>query len=206
MSTISHFSPASPALLRAIWRGSVAWALPAVVVQDSPGLVALFWRAGTWGKGVTRRVKPAELLAPAALTPVDWQWTRTDVLALIRPGESHSVYLMRAGGWAEQDCWYINLQEPLRRSPLGFDTMDQMLDVVVSPDFSRWRWKDEDEFAEGTRIGIYSPAQAGAIRAEGERAVRLLLGERRAFFEAWQRWTPPAEWQIPSLPEEWDQI
>jgi hypothetical protein len=33
-------------------------------------------------------------------------------------------------------AWYVNLQEPFRRSRLGFDTQDLELDVVVSPDGS----------------------------------------------------------------------
>ena len=31
------------------------------------------------------------------------------------------------------------------RTPMGFDYMDQMLDIVVAPDFSWYRWKDEPE-------------------------------------------------------------
>jgi hypothetical protein len=200
------FSPGSPALLRAVWRGMACWALRSLVVQDTPDLTILFWRAGTWGKGSNSRVAPAELLSPDPPQPVDWQWMRTDVLLFARPGEAHSIYLMRESGWGSQECWYINLEEPLRRSPLGFDTMDHMLDLVVSPDFSRWRWKDEDELAEGARIGVFTPAEAQAVRAEGQRALDLLLGERRAFFQAWQSWTPPTGWQIPSLPEKWNQI
>ena len=48
--------------------------------------------------------------------------------------------------------WYVNLQSPLRRSPLGFDMTDWALDVWVEPD-GRWQWKDEDDFAAsaGTR-------------------------------------------------------
>jgi hypothetical protein len=30
--------------------------------------------------------------------------------------------------------WYFNLQTPLRRSTVGFDLWDQLLDIVVRPD------------------------------------------------------------------------
>jgi protein associated with RNAse G/E len=43
--------------------------------------------------------------------------------------------------------WYVNLQCPYRRTPLGIEAMDLMLDIVVEPDMT-WRWKDDDEFDE----------------------------------------------------------
>jgi hypothetical protein len=35
--------------------------------------------------------------------------------------------------------WYVNLEQPQRRSRLGFDFEDRLLDVFVEPD-GRWRW------------------------------------------------------------------
>ena len=66
--------------------------------------------------------------------------------------------------------WYVNLQEPLRRSPLGFETDDLVLDIRIQPDGS-WAWKDEDELEEAVRLGRFTEDEAQAIRAEGERVV-----------------------------------
>jgi protein associated with RNAse G/E len=38
--------------------------------------------------------------------------------------------------------WYVNLQCPFRRTEVGIEAMDLMLDVVVDPD-GTWRWKDD---------------------------------------------------------------
>ena len=55
----------------------------------------------------------------------------------------------------------------------GVDIVDQDLDVVVRPDLT-WQWKDEDEFAE--RLAFpehYWVSDEKAVRAEGERVIRL---------------------------------
>ena len=184
----------------------VFWAYPTIVVQDTPELVALYLPCGAAGKNVARRPEPLDLLSPGSIPVVDHTWHTTDVLMLIVPGEAFSVYAMRAASTRDLDCWYINLQEPLRRTRIGFDTMDQMLDVVVSPDFSGWKWKDADEFAETECIGYYSPEQAQAIRAEGEKAVDLLTSTRRAFYERWLNWQPEPAWGIPVLSPLWERI
>jgi hypothetical protein len=123
---------------------------------------------------------------------------------LVTPGSSHAIYVMWETGQTKLRCWYIDLQEPLRRTNLGFDTMDQLLDIVVSPDQSKWHWKDEDEFEEAIAIGVYSIEEAQSIRAEGERVINLLQTGQSPFCDGWEKWSPPTEWDIPTLPEGWD--
>jgi hypothetical protein len=81
-----------------------------------------------------------------------------------------------------------------------------VLDVVAEPDLSAWRWKDEDEFAWCQQVGILAPAEAAAIRAEGERAIQAL--ERRAspFCDGWERWRPDPSWTPAALPVGWDVV
>ena len=81
-----------------------------------------------------------------------------------------------------------------------------MLDVVISPDMSEWRWKDEDEFTEAQNVGFYSTEKAREIRAEGEKAVRLITKERRALYERWRNWQPNPEWEFPILSPDWQKI
>lgn len=97
-----------------------------------------------------------------------------------------------------------NLQDPLRRTPIGFNSMDHILDIVISPDRSEWRWKDEDDFEEAVAIGVYSAQKARAIRAEGERVVERMQANQSPFCDGWERWSPPPEWEIPTLPVGWD--
>jgi hypothetical protein len=135
---------------------------------------------------------------------IDAQWTETDVLSLVTPGASHSIDLMWETGHHTQRCWYIQLQEPLRRTPIGFDTMDQILDIMISPDRSQWHWKDDDEFSKAEAMGVYSHAQAKAIRAEGEFVITMLKSNSSPFCDGWEKWIPPPEWTIPIFPESWE--
>jgi hypothetical protein len=100
----------------------------------------------------------------------------------------------------------VNLQEPLRRTRLGFDSMDQLLDLVISPDLSTWHWKDEDEFNEAVALGVYSSEDARAIRAEGEGVIARLQARQSPFYDGWENWCPPAEWGLPPLLDGWDDL
>jgi hypothetical protein len=169
-------------------------------------LISLYLPAGAVGKDTETRPTPQELLSPDKISVVDYTWERTDVLMLIVPGEAFSTYVMWITGTKNLDCWYINLQEPICRTSIGFDTMDNMLDVVVSPDMSEWKWKDDDEFAEAERVGFYSHEKACEIWAEAERAVKLMTLERRAFYKEWTMWQAKPEWDPPNLSPLWNKM
>ena len=184
----------------------VFWAFPTIVVHDTPKLVVLYMPAGVLGKDVNHHPTPEELLSLDEINVEDCQWERTDVLLLAIPGESFSTNIMWKTGTKDLECWYVNLQEPIRRTSIGFDTMDHTLDVVISPDMSTWHWKDEDEFAEVQKVGFYSREKAREIRAEGEKAVRLITSERRALYQEWEKWQPNPEWEIPRLSSLWQRV
>lgn len=184
----------------------VFWAFPTIVVQDKPDLVVLYMPAGVLGRNVAHKPTTKELFSPAEIKIVECSWQRTDVLMLIVPNEAFSTYLMWETGTKNLNCWYVNLQEPIRRTGIGFDTMDHTLDVVIRPDLSEWAWKDEDEFAEAQKAGFYSGEKAREIWAEGEKAVRLITVERRALYEEWKNWQADPQWVIPKLSPHWEAI
>jgi len=202
-----HWKPGESIVLRGVWRQRLWFACPVNVVQDSPPLIALYWRAGTGVKiPKDRSIILQAMSSTEQLEIVDKTWTRTDVLMLTAPGASHSVYAMWEEGHTRFQCWYVNLEEPLRRTPVGFDTMDHLLDIVISSDRSEWSWKDEDEFSEAIALGVYSTEEARAIRAEGERVIDLMQANQPPFCDGWENWSPPKEWEIPTLPTGWDDI
>jgi Protein of unknown function (DUF402) len=202
----SHWNHGNAAVLRGVWLGKVWFACPVMIVQDNPDLVALYWRAGTRVKQPFKRASAQDFLKPEKVTLVDHTWFGTDILSLTRPGESHSVWAMWETGTSNLRCWYVNLEFPFRRTHLGFDTMDQEMDVVISPDLSQWHWKDEDSFEEMVKAGLYSAEEACAIRAEGERVIKHALANESPFCDGWEKWMPPSEWTIPELPQGWDKI
>ena len=201
---MTRFSPGDAVTVREVWQGKI-WTVRALtVVRDAPALLALYQPAGApWKRPYGHDGRPLRL----PLEP----WTLRDdtlpetALRLIVPGEAHSVALIWREGW-RLACWYINLEEPFLRTEIGFDYMDQTLDIVVEPDMSSWRWKDEDEFADGIATGIYWPEQAQAIRLEGERALARLLARKPPFDERWEGWRPDPEWRVPEIGTGWETV
>jgi hypothetical protein len=202
----SHWNPGDQILLRGIWLEKIWFAIVAYVVQDTEDLIALYWHAGTPNKIPGFRLTGQDFLVEQQPSLISSTWTRTNLLTLVKPGAAHSVEVMKDAKTGEFLCWYINLQEPYRRTPLGFDTMDLALDVVISPDRSRWRWKDENEFAELIELGLISEPEAQAIRKEGLRVIQLSDQNQPPFCSGWESWSPPDEWSIPQFPENWHQI
>jgi predicted RNA-binding protein associated with RNAse of E/G family len=68
----------------------------------------------------------------SAWVSTDVVWAGGSLFRLLEPGAWHSVDVEfdAAGAFAG---WYVNLQEPLRRTGSGFDTVDLVLDLVVAP-------------------------------------------------------------------------
>ena len=129
-----------------------------------------------------------------------------DRLMFHPPGEAYSVWFRFTDG--RFDSWYVNLEEPASvwddGHLAGVDTVDQDLDVVVQPDRT-WRWKDEEEFAARTgRPGYFDAAEARAIRAEGERLVKLIEAGEFPFDGTHTGFRPDPGWGPLTLPAGWD--
>ena len=92
------------------------------------------------------------------------------ILSFAWPDTPYSVLL-----WAAEDrrrVWYVNLEDPLERTSIGFDTVDHVLDVLVELDGSSWRWKDEEELMEAVREGLFSVEEAADFRDLGRTSGR----------------------------------
>ena len=155
--------------------------VPVVVVRDEPELLATYIPSG----------------APFTFPPGPWvhpwsvhdRWEGHGVLMLQRPGDAHAVWVFWHGPEREFQGWYINLQEPFRRTPLGYDTQDLELDIVVALD-GTWRWKDDDVLEERIREGRYTHEQVEETWAEGRRVVAELEAGRRWWDAWWAVWEP----------------
>lgn len=61
------------------------------------------------------------------------------------------------------------------------------MDPVVTPDLTRWEWKDEDEYAHVRLFGIVSDTEHRAVNAaRGE--VLAMLADRSGVFAQADRW------------------
>jgi hypothetical protein len=198
------FRPGTSIALREVWRGRVFAARPTIVVEDHPERTMLLLPGGV-RCGLPIGADGRELRLP------DRSWRlevrpRGDqpILSFAWPDTPYSVLLWTA----EEDrrVWYVNLQDPLARSAIGFDTVDHVLDVVVELDRSSWRWKDEDELAEAVDQGLFTPAEASDFRDWGERAVERILSMEPPFDRTWDTWRPDPAWGVPELPDGWDHL
>lgn len=200
-----HWSFGDTLVIRGVLKGKLWWACPVYAVQDEHELTVFYWPAGTPTLSPIRRPTVRdELINHIQLERR--KWTDNNVLSLNPLAAGYSIQVMWPAGKREMVCWYVHLQEALRRTRVGFDTMDQMLDIVISPDRSDWHWKDEDEFNEAGAIGLYSAEKMRAIRAEGEKVISMMEANASPFCDGWENWLPPAEWGIPQFPEDWEKI
>ena len=192
-------------VLREIWKGKVWSGRPHIVVQDSPDLLALYVPAGTpWRKPVT--LEGGTLRIPKQEWKLADDNQRIEILRLVTPGAAHSVLVLWLPGFSKFLRWYVNLEEPLTRTPIGFDYMDLTLDIVISADQTEWKWKDEDEMQEAVDEGLISSKLASELREEGESVLSAMQAGKPPFSDGWDRWRPDPEWPNPKLPDGWDRL
>ena len=194
--------PGDQIVLREIWRGRVWAGRPYTIVEDTPRRLALYAGSGVrWMRparpdGTTLRMREPNWVLQEDV------WA-TEALRIVTPGSRHSVLLLWTARFGELLLWYVNLEDPLVRTPIGFDYLDQLLDIEIAPDLSRWKWKDEDEFEEAIAKGMLTSEKAEVIRAEGERVIAALHAGDSPFDEPWDRWRPDPSWTVPGLPDVW---
>ena len=192
--------------------GKLRWVKPVVVVEDSDETIALYLAGDTVIKKPVHTSDGTEInraLSYSERFALDWtlgegRWRDTSVLMLTRPGLAHSYWAFwRASDWMFL-AWYVNLQAPLARTPIGFDTEDHVLDLVIEPDLSAWEWKDEEELEDAIQVGRFTAADARRIRAEGEKALDALNSRAWPFDGRWDEWRPDPSWTAALLDDAWE--
>jgi hypothetical protein len=200
---VSVFAPGRVVALRNVWEGRIVSARPATVVRDDPDSLMLYVPVDVAWVGPV-----ASDGAPMRLPIGDWtleerRWDGTHILSFARPGEPNAVLLFWDQTWRPLR-WYVNLQSPLRRTVVGFDYTDFVLDAILPPDRSSWEWKDETELTEAIRLGAIAPGEEARLRDEGERTVHRIMRREPPFDRDWWDWRPDPSWAEPELPVGWD--
>lgn len=179
------------------WLGQVVY-----VVEDSDRALVTYLPEGS----------------PFGCPPGDWptpkgrhpwhekgHWRGHGPLMVHVPGEAHAVWHFWRGEERAFTGWYVNLQQAFRRTPIGFDTQDLELDIVVAPDGS-WQLKDDDLMEVRIAEGRFSDQEVEQIRAYGaDLCARLDAGEA-LWDPAWRDWEPRADWTPQPLPEGWERV
>ena len=181
---------------RSIYRGNVRWTFPHRYAGEWDGRLGIYCGPGNEGKGLVRGPDGYLRRWMTDAPPDDLTWQVGGVLRFERPGARHNVEVCWAPDWTFRG-WYVNLQTAIVVHGGFLDSTDQVLDIWIDPD-GTWRWKDEHELEEAVELGIWTSADAAAIRAEGER----VLAER-PWPTGWEDWRPPSDWAPLALPEGW---
>jgi len=203
--SLKRFAPGSTADLRYVLTdGRIEMCWPCRVVEDSDDLVALFIAKGSKYKADPKRTAAEKRAEPSPQAPTGEFIWRVETLRLMFPGKAHSVWLFWEGdGDARQlTKFLINMEEPFRRTPIGFDTQDHTLDIVVQPDL-RWKWRDEEETENHVREGFFTAELARFARDEGISAIEAILRAEHPCLDGWPEWTPSSDWEVPVVSAEW---
>jgi hypothetical protein len=182
---------------REVWRGRAWLGSPVYVVADEPTLLALYLPEGApfgFPKGEW----------PGGLHP--WHgrasWEGHGVLMLQRPTDAYAVWVFWTGPDRHFAAWYVNLQDPFRRSQHGIDTLDHEIDLV-STDGEHWEVKDADLLNKRVAEGRFKPAEAAAIRLALNELLAQLATGGRWWNDEWASWAPDPSWSTPELPDGW---
>jgi uncharacterized protein len=192
------FVPGEHVVVRYLWFKRAFWTVPATVVEDGDD------RTAVWIAPRTPYRRPSQKLSMAAIAANNWtaeehEWEGNGTLMVSRPGDAYSIWLF----WDDQGrhaSWYVNLEQPRKRTRNGFDSRDHQLDVVVRADRS-WRWKDEDDLRDAVAVGLLSKEEAAAVRLVGETVIAALDELLPTGFETWR---PDPAWETPQLQDDWE--
>ncbi|NNC12391.1 YgaC family protein [Planctomonas sp. JC2975] len=134
------------------------------------------------------------------------EWRGDGVVYLHRPSEPWSVWR-----WVDADgVWsthfYVNFERPWRRTRLGFDTDDWVLDLIVTGPEHDVTVKDADELEWCVAAGTISAEQAELARRSAEEMTEVAARGGWPFDADWSAWLPDARWSAEPLPTGWADI
>jgi hypothetical protein len=184
---------------RDVWRGRPWVGIASIVIQDDPELLAVYIAEG------------AEIEVAEGDFPIvhSWSgrraWRDHGIVVLHRPRDAYSIWVFWEGPNRDFWGWYLNLETPLTRTAIGYDTHDHELDLW-SRNGRDWHWKDAELMEQRVSEGLFTAEEVAAIRLEGERAYADVSSGGAWWDERWAEWTPPTTWQPPRLPPGWNDV
>lgn len=195
-----------------VWRsrpgGEIGFVFGGRVVLDNDDVAAVVQQMGD---PVVRRVGARGGPQGRSLLPGGWngqrehsQWQHDPVVRLHPIGRAYSVIR----SWKDDHFvgWYVNLEQPWKRTEMGFDSRDDVLDVVGNDDLTTVALKDEDELDFALDEGRLTLQDDAAIRRTAD-AARDDIEQRRSPFidSAWHELDLPLGLPPVELPSGWDQ-
>lgn len=184
---------------REILKGHVWCGFPVYVVEDREDLLAAYLAPGS---PLAFPAWPFDRWEHPWQTAGHTSWSGHGKLMLHRPGDAYSVDLFWRGEAREFSGWYLNLQDPLRRSEGIVDTLDHELDYWI-PAGQAWQVKDAELFEQRVDEERYTADEAAEIRGTAAGIETMLEAGMTWWDHDWSRWSPPEDWGALDLPEDW---
>lgn len=187
---------------RSVLDDHVGYVFAAFVIADEPNVIALQQPAGS---PILRRGGTRAGPNGRSMTPGGWDGTHRldsfnggDVVRAHTPGSPYSVIRrITPDGYRG---WYINLELPWSRTPIGYDTRDLTLDIVFDDHLTQPQWKDGDEHDWNLATGAITADQHRLYRAHGHTAIADALFRRGLFGTDWSHLHPIEHNALPHLP------
>jgi protein associated with RNAse G/E len=211
-SAPARFESGSLAVRRDVLRGKVRSAWPTRVVHDTGEEIALALWSGTelmaeasyaaaWRSGDPSQRKHALFERYVA-----GEWSlgtsvvREGTLLGFMLRDVWFSVLLSFPPSGELSSWYVNFEQPYRRTSIGVDTCDLIIDLVFYPDGTH-RWKDEDEYAQGRQLGLVTDTQHPEVERAKDQALAMFEQRIGPFDERWLSWRRDPAWLLPVLPD-----
>lgn len=209
-----RFAFGTEIVLRNLRLGRVRYAEPALVVHDDETEVAVFRPSGTpikvprsfhlCAEHAKREAASRQEVSTGEWEVTDAQWAGSHVVGLARPEEWFSTWL-----FFDEDGvfggYYVNFERPWARTPMGFDTSDLCLDLMVGVDLQP-TWKDEQDFHERVEGGLITSEEATEVTAARDIVLHRLERRLRPFDGEVLNWEPDPSWRPPHLRAGWDAV
>ncbi|SRR5581483_5375869 len=204
------FRTGTPVVWRSRPAGEVGYVFACRVVRDDSHVQAVLQQTGA---RIATRTGVRGGPRGRSLHPGTWDgarqlssWARPPAVRLHPVGRAYSVIRTWMPAQQRFRGWYINLEQPWRRTRIGFDSRDDILDIVADDDLRAPRLKDEDELEFAVSVGKLDRDDADAVRTIAALALND-IGQRRWPFND-QAW-PPITLSLgepPDLPSGWDDL
>ena len=191
-STPGTFEVGSSIVIREVLHGKVWTSRPVTVIEDSPRQFVSWLAPGTIIDYPMNIEHGATCFK--AWQSREWEVSSKEFVApgMLRIAPSDAPFEVFAPVDLEEGVlsWYVNFEQPLVRTSVGFDTMDETLDLLVTRDLSNWERKDDDELDLALTMDVITVITAARVRHACSMVEAALSRGEAPWDTTWATWTP----------------
>ncbi len=212
----NYYREGEHCILRGIVYGKVWIVQSMIVVEDNKDRTTLLLLPGSqcaipneyrdWREtGTKDSLHRWQISKKTPLLLGEYEWIRNRILFFLEPNKYYAICIF----WDHESNvfsnYYINFQLPYKRTKLGFDTLDLDLDIVINKEYE-WKWKDVDDYQEGIKEGAIKEEWVKGIEESKHEVITRINNHSHPMDGSWINWKPNPSWNLPKLPNDWENI